>query len=198
MLIPTAMVELDEAHAAFGQTPGQQTIARIAAGLARLRAVHLKDGIGLLREIDELRHGGLHAVGHLVLRDSSLDLGVALRLQLDRIQLADGIQHGPAILFGDAFGIGEEQDGIGRGAELHALIVGRQETAAPEAREQRLVCVQRVGLADHDDERRQILVLAAEPIAHPRTHARAPGLLAAALKNTAGSWLMASVHVLMT
>ena len=66
-------------------------------------------------------------------------------------------------------------------AEAHALVIGGQEAAAPEAREQRLVGIQRLRLREHHDERRQVPILAAQAVADPRAHARPARLLAAAL-----------------
>src|SRR5215813_1870057 len=43
VLIPAAMIKLNEAHAAFGQSPRQQTVGGVRARFARLRAVHLED-----------------------------------------------------------------------------------------------------------------------------------------------------------
>jgi hypothetical protein len=47
MLIPAAMIELNETDIAFGQPPRQQAIGGIASGAARVRAVHLKGRIRL-------------------------------------------------------------------------------------------------------------------------------------------------------
>ena len=49
------------------------------------------------------------------------------------------------------------QHRIAAGAEAHALVIGGQKAAAPQAREERLVRVQRLRLREHHDERRQIL-----------------------------------------
>ena len=77
-------------------------------------------------------------------------------------------------------GIVEIEHRIAAGAEPHALVAGRQEAAAPQPREERLVGVERLRLREQHDERRQILVLAAEAVADPRAHARTARLLAAA------------------
>src|SRR5205823_14408363 len=66
-------------------------------------------------------------------------------------------------------------------AEIYALVSRRKKSAAPQAREQWLVRIDRAGLRDQDDECREILVVAAEPITHPRAQTGTPGLLAAGL-----------------
>ena len=43
VLVPAAVEELDEAHAALGQPAGQQAVGRERAGLLRVRAVQLED-----------------------------------------------------------------------------------------------------------------------------------------------------------
>src|SRR5215470_811233 len=42
VLIPAAVIKLDEAHATFGQASREQTVGGVRAGFARLRAVHLE------------------------------------------------------------------------------------------------------------------------------------------------------------
>src|SRR6266511_3078526 len=44
VLVPTAVIKLDEADAAFGHAPGQQTIVSEAAGLVDVRPVELAGG----------------------------------------------------------------------------------------------------------------------------------------------------------
>ena len=70
-------------------------------------------------------------------------------------------------------------------AELHALVLGRQEAAAPEpvvrAAGRRLPA-----LRDQHDERRQVLVLAAQAVAEPGADARPAGELGAGLEEGDG------------
>ena len=87
VLVPAAMIELDEAHAALGQPPRQQAIGGEGAGLAGVRAVQFEGAVRLLGQIGQLRHGGLHAVSHLILRDAGGDLGIAEVFQLALVQL---------------------------------------------------------------------------------------------------------------
>ena len=70
VLIPPAMEELNEAHAAFGQPPRQKAVAGERARLARIGPIEIEGRFRFLREIGQLRHGRLHAIRHLVLRDA--------------------------------------------------------------------------------------------------------------------------------
>ena len=78
VVIPIAMIELDEAYAALGQPTGQQAI-RAERSVAPLRAVHFHDVGRLVRDIQQMRHAGLHAERHLVLADAGRDLGIVER-----------------------------------------------------------------------------------------------------------------------
>ena len=61
------MIQLDEAHAAFGQAAGQQAVRGEGAVAGLLHAVHFERLPRFLAEIGELRHAGLHLEGHFVL-----------------------------------------------------------------------------------------------------------------------------------
>jgi hypothetical protein len=76
MRVPATVIELHEADAAFDQTPGEQAVVR-ERHLAGLGAVHVMNGCRFAREVDSLRHAGLHAIGKLVCRDTCLDFRVA-------------------------------------------------------------------------------------------------------------------------
>src|SRR5207249_1862406 len=78
---------------------------------------------------------------------------------------------------------------LAAGAETHSLIARGEETAAPQAREKRLVRVEGLGLRDQNHEGRQVLVLAPEAIAHPGSQAGPARLLAARLDECYG-WVV--------
>ena len=83
---------------------------------------------GFFRYIGQLGHGGLHAVCHFVLRDSSGDLGIAVNILFGFvIQASDSIQDGAARFRIDTIGVCKKQDGVAGCAETHALILRRQE-----------------------------------------------------------------------
>src|SRR5215471_15673468 len=45
MLVPTLMIKLDETDAAFGQTPGQQTIGSISSGFAAVGPIQFEGAV---------------------------------------------------------------------------------------------------------------------------------------------------------
>ena len=175
------MIELDEADVPLRQPPREQAVRRVRAGLPRLRSVHLEDRVGLLRQIHQVRHRRLHPIRHLVLTDARFDFRIAVRLVADLIELLHRIQHLPPGRLADPRRILEEQHRRAAGAESDALIARRQEPARPQPREERLIGVDGVRLREEHDERRQVLVLAAEPVTEPRAHARTARLLKAGL-----------------
>ena len=78
VVVPVAVVELDEAHAALGQPAGQQAVGGERA-VARLGAVHVEHCRRLVREVHQAGHAGLHLERHLVLADARGDLGIVHR-----------------------------------------------------------------------------------------------------------------------
>ena len=76
MMVPGAVVELDEAHPALGHAPGEQAVAGEAAIALLLDAVAREGRRRLPAQVGEAGHRGLHAVGHLVLAVPGGDLGI--------------------------------------------------------------------------------------------------------------------------
>ena len=165
MLVPALVVELDEAHAALGQPPREQAVGGEGAGLAGVRAVQVDDRVRLAREVHDLRDRRLHPVGHLVLRDARVDLGVHDPRLLPLLERAQRVEHAPPAGAVEPGGIGEVEHRVLPAAELHALVLRGQEAAAPEPRVERLVALPRAG--EQHDERRQVLVLGAEAVGEP-------------------------------
>ena len=133
MLVPE--IELDEAHAALHEAAGQQALAAEIVGEGLSDAVQLLGGVGLLGEIDGFGGGALHPERQLVGRDARLKFrAVRMRGEVLLIQLGDQVERIPLRLGGDAFGRCQVQDGIFAAAEDGALIDGRQEAGAIDAR----------------------------------------------------------------
>ena len=82
MLVPAAVVDLDEAHAAFGHAAGEQGAVGEGAGFFDVRAVEFADAVGFLGEIGEFGHRGLHAEGHFILGDAGEGFRVEGRVGL--------------------------------------------------------------------------------------------------------------------
>ena len=148
VLIPASVIELDEAHAALGQPTRQQAVGGVRPGFPRVGSIELESMLWLARQIHQGRDRGLHAIGHLVLGDPRGDLRIAKRFGAQAVDFLHGVEDVPAIAPVDSRRISQVEHGIAPGAEPDALISRGQETAAPEARKQRLVNVQGVGLRD--------------------------------------------------
>ena len=100
VLVPAAVEELDETHAALGEAAGEQAVGGVGAGLAGLRAVEIEGGGGFAGEVGEFGHGGLHAEGHLVGMDAGDGfriadfVGEALVERGEVVELASGVVRG--------------------------------------------------------------------------------------------------------
>lgn len=71
MVIPIAMVKLDEANAALGEPSGEKAVRSEGAGPFRVLAVEFEGSGRLFRKIGQFGDGFLHPEGHLILRDAS-------------------------------------------------------------------------------------------------------------------------------
>ena len=85
--IPALVIELDKLDPAFGEAAGFETIGGVSAGLLCFFAVKVPGRLGFVRGIDDFGHAGLHAVGHLVLRDAGFDFGIEFAAELFVVQL---------------------------------------------------------------------------------------------------------------
>ena len=48
VLVPSAMVELNESHVALGKSPREQAVRSVSAGLTRIGSIHFERAVGLL------------------------------------------------------------------------------------------------------------------------------------------------------
>ncbi len=64
VLIPSLVEELDEAYAFFDKSTGLQAICRKGSGRLYALPVHRESGSGLLGEVSDFGHAGLHAISH--------------------------------------------------------------------------------------------------------------------------------------
>ena len=118
--------------------------------------------------------------------------GLSTVLELDLVQLApDRSMKLCALRAIEPFRVRDIQHRIADRSQLDALILARQEAGAPQPLGERLA-----GAGHHHDERRQILVLAAQAVV---TQAPMLGRPASwnpvCAKVTAGSWLICSVCI---
>ena len=86
------MEELDESHAALGESTGQQAVVGVSALLADLWTVRLDRGLRLGGQIGDLGDRHLHAKRHLVLRDAGLNFRVARLPVLEAVELGQVIE----------------------------------------------------------------------------------------------------------
>ncbi len=131
VLVPAAMEDLREAHAALGQAPGQKTARRERAGPCHLGAVQIAHVLRLVVEVEQFRHARLHAEGHLVLLDARLRIGVADLRELPLVELGERVEHAPPGLRIDAGRVGQEQHRVALRAQRDARVLARQEARAP-------------------------------------------------------------------
>src|SRR5207302_244872 len=92
VVVPVAVVQLDEAHAPLRQAPGQQAVGGEGA-VPAVRAVQVEDFPGLAGDVHQPGHAGLHAEGHLVLGDARGDLGVVVNVLLHPVQGLHRLDH---------------------------------------------------------------------------------------------------------
>ena len=130
VMIPTAVIELDEPHAALGQAPGEQAVAGKRA-IAGLCTVQVKNALGFPGNIDQLRHAHLHAEGHLVLRNARDNFRILHGGILQLIELLHSI-HNIALAIGiHAIGAFHIENGIALPPQLHALKTAGQKARVP-------------------------------------------------------------------
>ncbi len=110
------------------------------------------------------------------------DLGIGGVVGVLRVERGEVVELGAADLARDAVGVGEVEHGLAAGAQLHALVLGREEARGPEVLVERLVAGARDVLRDHHDEAGQVAVGGAETVERPGSEARAAGVLVAGLE----------------
>ena len=200
MLVPAAVIELDEAHVALGEPAGQQAVGGVGAGLARLRAVQLEHRVRLLRQIHQLR-ARTSACGRpsRTARCASRSPDRRTPRASSAFSFATASSICAARRRVDARRIVEVQHRrrCRRGSARPDSCDGRK--PLPHSRENSgwsaLIAVR---LRQQHDERRQVLVLAAQAVAEPGAHARPARLLDPVWMNViAGSWLIASVFIVL-
>ena len=178
VMIPILVIELNKPHASFGHTPGKQAVGGKGAGLGNIGAIRFKHRFGFLRDVRRLGHARLHGERHFVMLNAVANLSIGCAGELVLVQLAQAVEHQPPALAVDACRIAEIQHRVLRRTKQHALMLCRQEPAAPQMRAERLASFV---LRDQHDERWQIRVLLAQSITQPCAHAWSAGNLGARL-----------------
>ena len=120
MHVPAVQPDLHEPRAALEKAARGQAALRKASGSARVLAVQVVHAGGLGGKIGQLRHGRLHAIRHLVLRDARQRFRIADGLMLQLVELAHRIEHPPADGRRHPIGIVDEQNRLGACTKRHA------------------------------------------------------------------------------
>ena len=138
MLVPTAVQDLDATHAALDQSASKDRAGRVRPLLFTFGPYMSSVSLRFAGQIGQLRNAGLHAKRHFVLRDPCLRFRVTKSLVCLLVQLVQRIEHRAAIGCVDTRRVLDVQHRIATAAKRHAVVAGRQKSAAPHPREQRL------------------------------------------------------------
>ena len=126
VMVPVAVIELDESHAPLGEPPGEQAVGGERA-VAPFRAVEVKRAGRFVGEIDEVGHAGLHLECELILGQPRRDLRVAHHRPAKRVEPGDGVDHIPLPPGRRASRRLHVEHRVALGAKLHALKPARQQ-----------------------------------------------------------------------
>ena len=142
VLVPAVVIELDEAHAALGQPPRQQAVGARRCPACVTSAPYSVEG--RLRLAGDVHHARARwsASGRpsRTARCARRSRGRRPLRAACCLQVARGRRACARRLSGvDAGGIVEVEHRVAAAAELHALVLRRQEAAAPQPRVERLV-----------------------------------------------------------
>ena len=184
VLIPSLVVQLDEAHVALGQAAGQQAIGRERAGDAGRFAVQVENVVRLLGNVHRGGHRRLHPVGHFVLGDARIDFRVHYAFVLALVQFAQIVQHAPPGGSIDARRVIQIQYRVLARPKLHALVQRRQETVSPQTGIQGLIEI--VAARKQHAERRQVFVFGPQAVTQPGADGGTPCLLRTRLEKGDG------------
>ena len=190
VVVPTGVVQHDEAHAALHHAARQQAVGGELAGGLLVHAVH-GERLRAIPSRNRAAPARPSACGsQFVGGDARGDLHVAGLGVVLFVQIFQRVETGALHLARDAGRVREIEHRVARTAEHHALIGGRQKAARP-------VGASAAGAdagAEHD-ESRQVLRLAAQPVEHPRAHGRAAHLYAAAEEQQLAGMVVEGVGV---
>ena len=162
MVIPAVHGDLHKTNACLAETTGEQAGTAVFVGRLFADAVELFRGLGFLREIDQIRRGGLHAKGGFQAVDHALHAGIGVILrQQSAVHALDEIK-APPLRGVIGRGIGEEGDG--GIAHLRGQRHGR---ALMRSRQEGGAVVPRVDAGMDGEKGGQVLVFGAEAVADP-------------------------------
>ena len=156
MLVPAAMEELNESHAALGQPARQNAVGRVGARLARIGAVEFEGGLRLFRQVRQLGHRRFASgTPSRTARCASRSPGPDIPAAVIAFSFARSSRKRRRASARIARRVRQIQHRIGAGAELHALVLVGRKPLPHCAIGQRLRVA--AALRHHHHERRQIL-----------------------------------------
>ena len=175
VVVAAAGVDLHESHAALNQPPREQQLVAELAGAVLVAAVELLGLLRLVREVDGLGRGRLHAVRELVALDAALELAVArAQERVARVPHLQAVEHRALQRIGAALRVREIEDRRAFAAQ-HGALVDRGHVAARPVLGARDRAARAV---EHHHESRQVLVDRAEAVVRPRSERRTAEQLA--------------------
>ena len=163
-----AVEQLDEADSALDQTARHQELLAERLGGCVVQAVEFTRGVGFFGNIHCFRSAALHAIGELIGRDASGQLGAAgVERGVLFVELGQMIE-ACALTFGsDSGGRTQIEYRVAAGAKHSALIGCRQEAVVPVGD----AGVGSAAMVIDDDEGGQVLILGAKTVGDPRADA---------------------------
>ena len=170
VVVPAAVIEMNEADAALCQSPCQQAIRRERAVAGR-RAVEFEHCLRLVGHIDQLGHRRLHAERRFVRCDAGLHFGALQPLVAVPVELLNCLD-ARLLQFGrNAVRAANVVDRVAAGVELDALKAAGQKAGAPLSRGDGLIGHAAADAGEHD-EAGQIVGLRSEAVVDPGAHRR--------------------------
>jgi hypothetical protein len=159
-----SVIELDEAHSAFDETSGHETLSSIDLGVLVIQSVEILDVFRFAIEIDGLGGLGLHAEGEFVASDASLEVRVVLPgIEMVVVELLKKVELLSLAFVRDVLRIVQVLNGLAAVFEEDPLVDRGDETGTPGTGS---VHDHGIGILDHD-KTGQALVLRSEAVRNP-------------------------------
>ena len=92
MVIPTAMVNLNETDAPFGQPSCQQAVGSVGARNLCIRTVEIERVLRFVADVGQVGNRSLHSIRHFIGGNTSVNLRVADRFTPQLIHLGNGVE----------------------------------------------------------------------------------------------------------
>ena len=193
VLIPAAMEELHEAHAPLYEAAGLQAVGRVGAALAGGFPIEFPGVLGLVFDIGDLRNGFLHPEGEFILGDPGAQFRIVAFGQVQAIQGSDIVKDLAACCPGQAGRVVEVENRRAGSTQTHALMLGREKAAAPEAFVERLPVG--YGGRSHDHEGGKVFVERSQSVGEPGSETGAARTFRASLEEGDGRIMIDGIGV---